>query len=58
MKGYACSFNPLKGYFVILRAFEGLCVIICKDFTCVILGRDEGSHMFLQPFEQLFGCPS
>ena len=51
MKDYTCSFNPLKDYFIILRRFEGFHAIIGKDYTNIILGRDEGLHMFLQPFE-------
>ena len=57
------SFNPTKDYiiiqpFVILRRFEALCIIIGKDYACVIFGMDEGLHMLIQPFEGLFYNPS
>ena len=49
-----CFFNPLNDYFIIFRAFEGLCKIISKDHACKILDSDEGLHMFLHPIEGSF----
>ena len=63
LKDYMKYFNPNKDYvtiqsFMIIRRFEALCIIFVKDYTHVILGRDEGLHVFLQPFEGLFYNPS